>query len=437
MAEARPAWVRYAAAVVLTGLIAGLAGMVLALLLHLVQHLAFGYGLSDLFGGESFLDGVRQTPPLRRLVVLILCGAVAGGGWWLVYRAGRPLVSVKRAVADPSVPMPPGATLAHVLLQIVTVGMGSPLGREVAPREMGAMIAGWLARHLHLTPEDMRRVLACGAGAGLAAVYNVPLGATLFVLEVLLRSVDARAAVSALAACTIGAYVAWTGLGDLIPYHIPRLSMDPSLVAWAVLCGPFFGVMGLAFARLTASARKSALRGARMIPACLAAFTLTGLVSMLLPEILGNGKGPIQMGLEAEVGLRLALLLIVLKLGLIVMVLRAGAKGGLMTPGMTIGALAGLVLGIGWNHLTGVQITPGSFALVGAAALLSVSMNMPVTAIVLSIEFTRAGHDFFIPVILAVAGASATAMLLAGRMKAAQGFPDIPSPYQDRSAHDR
>ncbi|MDO5658170.1 MAG: chloride channel protein [Paracoccus sp. (in: a-proteobacteria)] len=402
-------------AILLTAGMAGLVGAACALTLHVIQHLAYGYALSDLWGDQSFLDGVRAAHPARRLTVLILCGLVAGVGWWLLFRLGRPLRSIAQVVADPAQPMPPGATLVHGALQIVTVAMGSPVGREVAPREIGAMLGGWLARRLALAPEDRRTVIACGAGAGLAAIYNVPLGGAVFTLEVLLRTLAPRQAVAALTACTIAAWVAWIGLGDAVAYRIPELVMDPSLVIWAVLCGPVFGIAGLGYGRITAQSRKVALTDARMIPACLAVFALIGLASMAVPELLGNGHGPVEAGLEGEIGPRLAAVLIALKLVAVVMVLRAGAEGGLMTPAMTIGALLALILGAGWVALTGIAITPGSFALIGAAALLSVSMKMPLAAVVLTVEFTRASPDFLIPTILAVAGAQAAAGLIPER----------------------
>ncbi|MCH5770583.1 chloride channel protein, partial [Salmonella enterica] len=87
-------------------------------------------------------------------------------------------------------------------------GLGSPLGREVAPREVGALAAGGVSAWLRLPPDQRRLIVACGAGAGLAAVYNVPLGAALFVLEVLLGTFAWPAAAVALATCCIGAVVA-------------------------------------------------------------------------------------------------------------------------------------------------------------------------------------------------------------------------------------
>ncbi|MGH8390814.1 MAG: chloride channel protein, partial [Pseudomonas sp.] len=142
--------------VIFTGIGAGLGGMLLALLLHGIQHLAYGYSLDSLISHETFLLGVTAAAPERRVLVLITCGLVAGVGWWLIYRYGRPLVSIKQAVSAQAPIMPPKTTLAHAVLQIITVALGSPLGREVAPREVGALAATWLSQRARLAP-DMHR----------------------------------------------------------------------------------------------------------------------------------------------------------------------------------------------------------------------------------------------------------------------------------------
>jgi H+/Cl- antiporter ClcA len=74
----------------------------------------------------------------------VVCGVVAGCGWYLLYRFARPLVSIEQAIIAHDPRMPRARTTAEALLQIVTVALGSPLGREVAPRQIGAMFAGWL-----------------------------------------------------------------------------------------------------------------------------------------------------------------------------------------------------------------------------------------------------------------------------------------------------
>jgi len=227
----KPRWLILVLVTFATGVASGLGGMTLALLLRLVQHIAYGHGLHTIVGRVSFLQEVTAASDLRRFLALCSCGAVAGIGWWLLYRFGAPLVSIRQAVQKGG-RMPFWATLTHAILQIVTVGLGSPLGREVAPRELGAALATKLCARANLTPEFSRIIIACGAGAGLAAVCNVPLGGTLFTLEVLLGTFSVPASVAALATCVIATLVAWLGLGKGLQYSIPLLAISPSIIVW-------------------------------------------------------------------------------------------------------------------------------------------------------------------------------------------------------------
>lgn len=161
--------------------------------------------------------------------------------------------------------------MVHALLQIVTVALGSPLGREVAPREIGSLFAGRLAHRAGLTSDDCRLMVACGAGAGLAAVYNVPLGGAVFVLEVLLGTFAPRALIVVLVTSTIAAVLAWSGLGNEQQYVVPALASSVSsvssgpLLIWATVCGPIFGLAAWGFVKLTPSARAHVPRGLKLV----------------------------------------------------------------------------------------------------------------------------------------------------------------------------
>lgn len=407
---------RLATVTVLTGIGAGLGGMALALLLHLIQHLAYGYSIAHLVGHESFYEGVAAASAERRIAVLLACGAIAGFGWLVVYRYGRPLVSIKKAITSGDPLMPPVTTTAHALLQIVTVALGSPLGREVAPREIGSLIAGWLSHYAGLSVEQTRLMVACGAGAGLAAVYNVPLGGAIFVLEVLLRSFELRVVIPALASSVIAAVVAWLGLGDESQYIVPHFALSANLVIWSIVMGPVFGVAAFAFVQLTGRARAAAPKGWTLPVLSIANFLVVGLLAVLFPQILGNGKTPAQLGFSSELTIGLAATLLLIKVAITTSSLRAGAQGGLLTPGMSNGALLAIVLGGAWT-LMWPGIPMGAFALVGATAFLASSMNMPITALVLMVEFTRIDHDFIVPMLCAVAGSIAVNRLLETKMK--------------------
>ncbi len=411
---------RLALVTVLTGVGAGVGGMLLALLLHAIQHVAYGYSLDSLVDAETFLQGVSAASPLRRVVVMVACGVVAGFGWWAVRRFGRPLVSISQALASPDARMPMGSTLAHAVLQIVTVALGSPLGREVAPREVGAVIGGWFSSMAALSPRETRLMIACGAGAGLAAVYNVPLGGAVFVLEVLLGTFNISMVVMALTASVIAALVARIGLGDESQYVIPAFASSASLVGWAIVAGPVLGVAAYGFKWITEKARHLAPHAGWQMPVLnVLNFSAIGLLAIYFPQLLGNGKSAVQLGFDSHLTLGLAAALLVLKVVITTSTLRVGAHGGLLTPGLAVGALVGIVLGGAWS-LTGTHVPSGAFALVGATAFLASSMNMPATAIVLIAEFTHVGDGMLVPIVVAVAG-SVCANRLCGKLRAKRG----------------
>jgi H+/Cl- antiporter ClcA len=248
-----------------------------------------------------------------------------------------------------------------------------------------------------------RLIVAAGAGAGLAAVYNVPLGGAVFVLEVLVGAFSWPAAVIALTTSAIGAAVAGIGLGTESQYVVPHFTLDPGLITWAIISGPVFGLAAYGFTRLTGAARANAARGLRLPVLSLINFTIIGGLAIFLPQILGNGKGPAQLGFDSELTIGLAAVLLLVKVLITASSLRAGAEGGLLTPALANGALLAIILGGAWSLLwPGIPL--GAFAIIGAAAFLGASMSMPLTAIVLVAEFTRIDHDFLVPIILAVVG---------------------------------
>ena len=395
---------------VIIGIGAGLGGMLLALLLHYLQHIAYGFSPTQIISNETFLEGVRASSAERRIMVLTICGLIAGIGWWGVYRYGSPLVSIDAAVKSKKPQMPIPTTIAHILLQIITIALGSPLGREVAPRELGTLVAGWLSAKAGLSLKDTQIMLACAAGAGLAAVYNVPLGGAIFTLEALLLTLRWSALLPAFATSVIAAVVAWLGLGNEQQYHIPAYSISYSLVTWSVITSPIFGVLGYWFKRIATSARNKAPKHWQLPVLCLLNFILLGLLAVYFPALLGNGKSPAQLEFDDATSLGVTAALLLLRTLVVWSSFRAGAQGGMLTPSLANGALLAVLLGAVWSLIwPGPPL--GAFAIIGAAAFLASAQKMPLTAIVLIFEFTRINFNFLVPILLAVTGATAVSGL--------------------------
>ena len=168
---------RFWALVVVLGALTGLAASALMWILRLVEDLAYG------FHAASFAAAVAASSDLRRVGVVLLAGVlVAVGAIVLKRRPGAGAIEVSEALWLRAGRLPILPSLARGVLSVVTVGLGSPLGREAAPQLAGASLASRLSDWAQLPVWQRRLLVASGAGAGFAAVYNVPLGGALFAL---------------------------------------------------------------------------------------------------------------------------------------------------------------------------------------------------------------------------------------------------------------
>ncbi|UOO82200.1 chloride channel protein [Uruburuella testudinis] len=385
------------------GIIAGLAGIGLSWLLHFIQHHAYGYGLTGA-GEIPFRLGVEHAPPWRRVAALALCGLLVGVGWYLIKRRGAPLVSIKAALDKPRQGLPFLTTVCHSLLQIVTVGLGSPMGREVAPREMSAAFASAWVRRLGMSETEARLLIACASGAGLAAVYNVPLAAAVFTLETLLCVWSPTAVAAALLTSVVATAVSRWGMGDLVQYHLIDASVNTALIGWALLMGPLIGAVVALFRKTVAPLPLMRRDDPKIILVAVAAFLLIGLLAVYFPAVLGNGKAGNQLGFAGLLDGQSSLTLFAVKWLVVLLALAAGAYGGLITPSMMLGGMLALACAFGWNHML-PPLSVEAAALVGAAAFLAVSQKMPLTALVFVLELTRVSGAFLMPMAVCVTGA--------------------------------
>lgn len=381
--------------VVLVGIFAGIVGIVFTNLLHVIQHFTFGY--NDL----SFGVGVAQASGERRVWALLACGLVGGIGWVLIHRYGGKLVEVKDAVKDVTKEMPPVTTLIHSTLQIITVAMGSPLGREVAPREATSALITWVMRYVKLTNENRSLLIACASGAGLAAVYNSPVSATIFVLETLLLTWNVRALSSAFIACGIATFVVRLELGDTVQYDMPQPVMIGNFAEFAVLIGIIIGVAVVFFDKSQAYLPKFDRKSPKMILLSVIAFGLVGLMAVYFPAILGNGKPGNQLTFAHLVPWEYGLGLFAAKWAAVLLAMGAGAYGGKITPSMMLGSTLALVVAIAWNFAIG-PISIGLSAFLGAVVFLGLAQKMPLTSSVFMLELSRFSVELLFPIALAM-----------------------------------
>jgi CIC family chloride channel protein len=396
-------------AVILTGVGAGIATVLLTELLKMVQHLMWPNA------GPTLLDAAAQAGAWRHILVLLAAGVLTGVGQIVLGRltAGNS-IDITEAIWFSAGRLPALRTLGSAVLSIVVVGMGASLGREGGPKQAGAVIANALSDRAGLSDEQRRLLVACGAGAGMAAAYGVPLGGALFALEVLRGVLALRLVLPAVLAALLATAVAWVALPDAPTYVIPAYVNSASIAVWAILAGPIAGLVSVGYVRSITWADRNKPKGWRRLAAPALALGLLGIVSIEFPQVLGNGQDVAQLAFLGEVAPGLLLMLLVLKPAATAMCVGSGTPGGLFTPSLALGALLGGVLGHAWSWLW-PGVPPGLFAVVGAASMLAATTQGPISAVVLMMELTGRDRSFIVPLLLAVVTATLVARTIEPR----------------------
>jgi H+/Cl- antiporter ClcA len=375
--------VDFACAVVIVGLLAGVAGLATTLSLHFLEHLTYRYA----FG--SLLEGVSGSSPVRRALGPMVGGALAGLGWWIL-RPRSDVPPLSTAIENPErIRLLPFA--ADAALQVVVVGSGASLGREVAPRQLAAALGnfatGWLKK---LSAQDRQILLACAAGAGLGAVYAVPMGGALFSLRIMMKTWHPRAVGAALITSSLAVSVASYATHNQANLLWPNLHISYRLIVYVLLLTPLTFVVGLGFNHVMAAAHRAALtRSWLLIPAIGGAGLLIGVCSHWWPELPGNGKSILSASLAGGMTLTTAAAVLILKPLLTAVFLRAGATGGLLTPALATGAATGTLFVLTINALAGTHFHVQAVSLAGAAGVLAVTQRTPFWAAIFVWELAR------------------------------------------------
>jgi H+/Cl- antiporter ClcA len=397
--------VRFWGLAVVVGVAAGLGAAVLTLLLYLVEDKSWSYR------SGSFLSGVTRAGAGRHVIVLFLAGVIAAIGGLAIGRvrgAGAGEISDGLWLGGGRLAF--WRSQARAVLSIVIVGMGASLGREAAPQLVGAAAASRLSEWAKLPAWQRRLLVAAGAGAGMAAIYNVPLGGALFAVEVLLGTLTLPVVVPAVAVTAIATAVAWIVIPNQPTYQIPAFGVTASQIVWAAVIGPLAGVVAVGWVRVIALVNGRGPRRWGRALAPIVIFTALGALSIAYPQLLGNGKDVVQRAFSNHLDVAVIAAILVLKPLATAACLGTGAPGGLFTPTLTLGVLFGALLGHGWAAIW-PGAAPGSYAVIGGAAVLAASMQGPLAAVVLVLELTRHADALMVPVLLAVAEATIVARL--------------------------
>ena len=393
---------RFCFVLMLTGLVTGLVGSLLMKLLRLMQHIAWNYN------SGPFLTAVEQASNHRRFFVLFSGGVLAGAALWAFARGNFRERGLTRAIWRNDGELPLFSTLYKGVLSIIVVGLGAAVGREAAPKEIGAAFAARFSDLMQLSTKQRRLLVASGAGAGMAAIYNVPFGGALFALEVLLGSLTLADALPVFATCFIATVTSWLLLPAAPTYIMPLYPTTANLMVFSTVFGPVAGVASFFYIRLIGKVRHAKPKGFNQLFMPPLVFAALGVAAFQFPALLGNGKNIVQDAIDVKIALPMLAILLLLRPLATAACLRAGIPGGLFTPTLTLGAVLGSLLGLIWMRIMPGNLADmtGAYAVIGAGAILSAATQGPLSSIALMLELGSNSSSLIMPLLIASAGAT-------------------------------
>lgn len=392
---------------IVLGLVVGLSSLFLGQLLDVVERLFLH------FEENAAVPVPTETTAVNRLVSVTLGGLIVAIIWYTLKRYAQSTVSIKQALQGEKMPF--AATAVHVMTQIFYVGTGGSIGRELAPREAGAMLAQqWqmimkrvgLAK---LSTDDQRLLIAAAAGAGFAGIYIAPITGMLFAVEILLKKVDMKSVAVSLSMSVIAMLIGSISKGFVPYYLIAKKDFTLNMLPFVLVVGLLMGVLGAYFRRGFQWAGKHSALSSQILWQLPLAALITGLIAMFMPEIMGNGRGLAEFAF-VNTDYHLALFLLVgalLKAVVTIMTIKGGASGGTLTPSIAIGSSLGVLIGFVY-----VLFVPGASlvqaGVIGAAGFLAASQQAPLMVLFMLFEVCHLDYSALLPMGLSVALASAS-----------------------------
>jgi CIC family chloride channel protein len=344
-------------------------------------------------------------PPIRLLLVPTIGGLIVA---FLVIKffpraRGSGVNQTKAALYIYDGFIPFNTVIGKFVCCALAIGTGQSLGPEDPSLQMGAGIASALGRRLRMSREKVRLFAPVGAAAGLAAAFNAPISAVLFVIEEVIGKWTAGVLGAVVLAAVSSVVVVRWFLGEQPLFRIPEYHLvhPAELLAYAAL-GVIGGIASLVLVKLIRYARprlKALPRWSQYFQPAVAGL-LIGVIGLGLPQVMGAGYDFIDQAMHDEFTWRMLALLAAFKILSTGLSFVSGTPGGMFAPALFIGAMLGGAVGSIEHHffpwLTG---SVGAYALVGMGTLFAAFLRVPMTSVFMVLEVSG-NYSIILPVMI-------------------------------------
>lgn len=392
----------------LLGVAAGLIAAILIILFRLTI-----YGVQSLFldSPDDFTqlpEHLRVSLPVVAAFLIALFAAMTG---FKHYRLGIPFVihRIKHHYGQ----MPIWNTANQFFGGALALISGFSVGREGPSVHMGATGASVLSERLHLPWNAARTLSGCGVAAGIAASFNTPLAAVIFVMEVVLREYKVHIFVPIMLAAVTGALATQFVFGH--DTELALISVTP-LSFWhypyLVICGVILGSIAFAFNQNLMMIIRT-FKPLSMFPRLMLAGLIAGLIGNLVPQAMGSGMSAITLAVTSPENIQLLTTILIAKLLATLFAIGLGIPGGLIGPVIGLGVVMGTLMSYFGQFISPDQHIAGTYSVLGMAGLLAATLHAPLAALTAVMELT-ASPQIIVPAMLVISTAYVTALQVFG-----------------------
>lgn len=371
----------------MVGLAVGFASVATAHVISFLQNQFWG-------SGQNLLSAAEDNAWYLRLIIPLTGGLLVGMiGWFFrVSTRGGGITTIMQGVSLKGGFISLRQTVPRDWAAIVTIATGGSLGREGAMALLASAIGSYTGRRFRLSSQQLRVLVCASAAAALAAVYNAPIGGSLFALEILMGNFALEVLGPVVVVSVISTLVFRSCMGNLPRFEVPHYEL---VSAWELLpylgLGLLAGIISLVFVRVIFGSQDAFEK--LPLPNWLKpaiGMVLVGTIGIWWPHVFGNGFETVNLTLREQMPIKLLLVLVPIKIIASSLTFGSGGGGGLFTPSLMVGALLGGSFGYG-VHLLFPHVTAehGAYALVGMGGVLAGMSHAPLTAIMMIFEQTN------------------------------------------------
>lgn len=385
--------------------------------------LVLGVAVAYLSVGFRWSIGQLQLVWLGTTSEKVISAAVAAP-WWVIllapafggvivgvilqrYMPGRRAQAVAdvieaRAIHDSKIPAAAGGW--SIVLATVSLGFGASAGREGPIVHLGASVASFIVDFFKLSSSTRRTLLACGVAAAVSASFNAPMAGVLFAHEVILAHYALSAFVPIVISSVAATVIARIHLGNFPAFFIPEYQIT---TYWEF---PAFALLGVTCAAV-ALAFETALMVTEKISWKLdvplwvrpiVGGLLVGAIALVFPHVLGVGYEATDAALNLQYPLWMMLALLVAKTAATAITLATRFAGGIFSPAIYLGAMAGGSFGvIASSVFPDMASSHGLYAILGMGAVAAAVLGAPISSTLIILEVTK-GYDISLALMLTV-----------------------------------